>query len=84
MAQVTPVSEDGPYARPTSLTGIPGSITLYQYEVCPFCCKVKAALDFYKVCKCGGMGVGAGVAECSCCCCAKAAIDTCRVWKRGV
>ena len=24
-------------------------ITLYQYEVCPFCCKVKAFLDYHKV-----------------------------------
>lgn len=24
-------------------------LTLYQYEVCPFCCKVKAVLDFYKI-----------------------------------
>lgn len=37
------------YVRPTDLKGIPKSLVLYQYEVCPFCCKVKAALDFYKV-----------------------------------
>lgn len=24
-------------------------ITLYQYEVCPFCCKVKAFLDYHKI-----------------------------------
>lgn len=24
-------------------------VTLYQYEPCPYCCKVKAVLDFYKV-----------------------------------
>jgi microsomal prostaglandin-E synthase 2 len=24
-------------------------IVLYQYEVCPFCCKVKAVLDYYKL-----------------------------------
>ena len=28
---------------------LPKEITLYQYEVCPFCCKAKAALDFYRV-----------------------------------
>ena len=27
----------------------PSHVTLNHYEVCPFCCKVKAALDFYKV-----------------------------------
>ena len=38
------------YIRPTPLSGIPTTpIVLYQYEVCPFCCKAKAALDFYKV-----------------------------------
>ncbi|KAG1681334.1 hypothetical protein FOA52_007380 [Chlamydomonas sp. UWO 241] len=37
------------YARPTNLTGIPENITLYQYEVCPFCCKVKAVLDYHKL-----------------------------------
>eukprot|EP00983_Pelagomonas_calceolata_P105557 1159143-Pelagomonas_calceolata.AAC.2 len=41
------VSTD-PYKRPTALQGLPKDITLYQYEVCPFCCKVKAALDYYK------------------------------------
>lgn len=42
------VSTD-PYKRPTALQGLPKDITLYQYEVCPFCCKVKAALDYYKL-----------------------------------
>ena len=38
------------YARPFPLKGIPKTpIVLFQYEVCPFCCKAKAALDFYKV-----------------------------------
>jgi microsomal prostaglandin-E synthase 2 len=27
----------------------PSSIVLYQYEVCPFCCKVKAFLDFHNI-----------------------------------
>ena len=41
--------------NPYSLTGLtpsasfPQSIVLYQYEVCPFCCKVKAFLDFYNI-----------------------------------
>ena len=30
-------------------SGLPAHVTLYQYEVCPFCCKAKAALDFYGV-----------------------------------
>lgn len=41
-------SSDADYVRPAA-KGLPKEITLYQYEVCPFCCKVKAALDFYKV-----------------------------------
>jgi hypothetical protein len=24
-------------------------VTIYQYKICPFCCKVKAVLDFFKV-----------------------------------
>lgn len=41
--------------NPYSLEGLqpsesfPESITLYQYEVCPFCCKVKAFLDYHKI-----------------------------------
>ena len=27
----------------------PTSFVLYQYEVCPFCCKVKAFLDYHKI-----------------------------------
>ncbi len=45
-----PASED-PYAPPTELHGMPESLVLYQYEVCPFCCKVKAFLDYYNVCQ---------------------------------
>lgn len=30
-------------------SGLSGDVTLYQYEVCPFCCKAKAALDYYGV-----------------------------------
>ena len=25
------------------------SITLYQYETCPFCCKIRAFLDYYGI-----------------------------------
>ncbi|MEW5303242.1 MAG: hypothetical protein WDW36_005950 [Sanguina aurantia] len=38
-----------PYQRPSALHGVPKALTLYQYEVCPYCCKVKAALDYYKL-----------------------------------
>lgn len=38
-----------PYQRPSRLTGLPKKILLYQYDVCPFCCKVKAILDFHKI-----------------------------------
>lgn len=36
------------YERPAVLTGLPKEIILYQYEVCPFCCKAKAVFDYYK------------------------------------
>jgi len=36
---------DGPRAL-ADLGGVPKDLVLYQYEVCPFCCKVKAFLDF--------------------------------------
>lgn len=37
-------------SQPASLNPLEGlRITLYQYKICPFCCKVKAVLDFYKV-----------------------------------
>jgi microsomal prostaglandin-E synthase 2 len=38
-----------PYSLPSPTGQLPHSITLYQYEVCPFCCKVKAFLDYHKV-----------------------------------
>lgn len=38
------------YRLPTGPVSLPREpITLYQYEVCPFCCKVKAFLDFHNV-----------------------------------
>ncbi|WIA12733.1 hypothetical protein OEZ85_006371 [Tetradesmus obliquus] len=38
-----------PYTLPRPTGQLPSNITLYQYEVCPFCCKVKAFLDYHKV-----------------------------------
>lgn len=38
-----------PYKLPTTPHGLPKTITVYQYEVCPFCCKVKAFLDYHKL-----------------------------------
>ncbi|KXZ47817.1 hypothetical protein GPECTOR_32g429 [Gonium pectorale] len=38
-----------PYARPSEAQPLPSRITLYQYEVCPYCCKVRALLDYYKL-----------------------------------
>lgn len=40
-----------PYALPAPSGHLPKSITVYQYEVCPFCCKVKTFLDYHKVSK---------------------------------
>ena len=37
------------YVRPATLKGLPKEVILYQYEVCPFCCKVKAFLDYNQV-----------------------------------
>ena len=37
------------YERPQTLRGLPREVILYQYEVCPFCNKVRAVLDYYKV-----------------------------------
>jgi hypothetical protein len=63
-AVVTPPAD--PYALPPPRGHLPSHLTLYQYEVCPFCCKVKAFLDYNKVrvcvcvCVCGGGGGGGG------------------------
>lgn len=43
------VAVSDPYMQPTDLRGLPRDIILYQYEVCPFCCKLKAFLDYHKV-----------------------------------
>jgi microsomal prostaglandin-E synthase 2 len=49
-AEVAPTPPANPYAVPSQTTGrLPKSIVLYQYEVCPFCCKVKAFLDYHKL-----------------------------------
>ena len=40
---------DDPYAPPAELKGLPQEIIMYQYEVCPYCNKVKAFLDYNKV-----------------------------------
>lgn len=46
-ADVTPEER---YQRPTNVTGrLPREIIVYQYDVCPFCCKVKAFLDYHKI-----------------------------------
>jgi hypothetical protein len=37
------------YDIPRTTRGLPKELILYQYEVCPFCCKVKAFLDYHKV-----------------------------------
>lgn len=38
------------YALPATPPPLPSTpVTLLQYEVCPFCCKVKAVLDYYRV-----------------------------------
>lgn len=47
---VPPVEKPDPYLLPTAgLKGLPKEVIVYQYEVCPFCCKVKAFLDYHKV-----------------------------------
>ena len=56
--QVAAEGASNPYAIPAGGRGLPREITLYQYEVCPFCCKVKAFLDYYKVR--AGRGPGGG------------------------
>jgi microsomal prostaglandin-E synthase 2 len=38
-----------PYSLPTKTTGLPKEIILYQYDVCPFCCKVKTFLDYHNL-----------------------------------
>jgi glutaredoxin len=49
LPQVTEQPPADPYALPAATGHVPKSITVYQYEVCPFCCKVKTFLDYHKV-----------------------------------
>ncbi|XRB10702.1 prostaglandin-E synthase 2 [Pseudoscourfieldia marina] len=42
------VEKDAAAATTTTMPDIEG-VALYQYEVCPFCCKVKAFLDLYGI-----------------------------------
>jgi len=45
-----PPQPEDRYERPAAVAGrLPKEIIVYQYDVCPFCCKVKAFLDYYKV-----------------------------------
>ena len=46
------------YNQPTDLKGNPRDIIVYQYEVCPFCCKLKAFLDYHKVSLSSCLGTG--------------------------
>lgn len=50
------------YSLPKTPLPLPESIVLYQYEVCPFCCKVKAFLDYHKVRDMGSKGEQCSVA----------------------
>lgn len=42
------MTEENPL-RALLSNGQPLDITLYQYQVCPFCCKVRSFLDFYNI-----------------------------------
>ncbi|KAF5290654.1 hypothetical protein FQR65_LT01944 [Abscondita terminalis] len=49
---IIPVINNVPYIKPSRSIVIPGDqsglkLTLYQYQTCPFCCKVRAFLDYY-------------------------------------
>ena len=37
------------YAIPQQTSGVPKQVVVFQYDVCPFCCKLKAVLDYYRV-----------------------------------
>ena len=43
------VDEYAVYRRVKQKRGLPKEVILYQYEVCPFCNKVRAFLDYHKV-----------------------------------
>eukprot|EP01024_Parvocaulis_polyphysoides_P011169 TRINITY_DN13927_c0_g1_i1.p1 TRINITY_DN13927_c0_g1~~TRINITY_DN13927_c0_g1_i1.p1 ORF type:complete len:356 (-),score=70.28 TRINITY_DN13927_c0_g1_i1:284-1351(-) len=42
------VAEDV-YSTPEKLKGMPKDFTLYQYQICPFCNKVRAFLDYHNI-----------------------------------
>ncbi|XP_018319954.1 prostaglandin E synthase 2 [Agrilus planipennis] len=49
-----PLIENPPEIPPSKKIRIPGDqsglkLTLYQYQTCPFCCKVRAFLDYYGI-----------------------------------
>jgi hypothetical protein len=45
--------DEARYQRPAGARGVlPKEVIIYQYDVCPFCCKVKAFLDYHKVGHC--------------------------------
>lgn len=46
---VLQVDETAVYRRQRERKGLPKDIILYQYEVCPFCNKVRAFLDYHNV-----------------------------------
>jgi len=46
---VSQVDELAVYRRVRHKQGLPKEVILYQYEVCPFCNKVRAFLDYHKV-----------------------------------
>ena len=48
-ASALQVDETAVYRRSKQRHGLPKEIILYQYEVCPFCNKVRAFLDYHKV-----------------------------------
>lgn len=59
--QATIAAPADPYALPAATGHIPKSITVYQYEVCPFCCKVKTFLDYHKVSSSCNMRISASI-----------------------
>eukprot|EP01023_Acetabularia_acetabulum_P057860 TRINITY_DN6755_c1_g1_i1.p1 TRINITY_DN6755_c1_g1~~TRINITY_DN6755_c1_g1_i1.p1 ORF type:complete len:357 (+),score=75.23 TRINITY_DN6755_c1_g1_i1:444-1514(+) len=42
-------AKEDAYAPPSTLKGMPKNYTLYQYQICPFCNKVRAFLDYHNI-----------------------------------
>eukprot|EP01025_Chloroclados_australasicus_P029892 TRINITY_DN2987_c1_g2_i1.p1 TRINITY_DN2987_c1_g2~~TRINITY_DN2987_c1_g2_i1.p1 ORF type:complete len:352 (-),score=18.27 TRINITY_DN2987_c1_g2_i1:404-1459(-) len=42
-------TKENAYSAPTKLHGMPKSFTLYQYQICPFCNKVRAFMDYHNI-----------------------------------